>query len=893
MKGCWHYITIALLGFILSLTLANHVYSQDNSITLIREAQQQYRQRQFNQSLELLERANLHFASEKKYLQQGQIQSLISLNYQQLGDWQQAQKAIDYGYALIATQKETSNKQQVLGQIWNTQGHLYSRKGEHQKALDCWNEAKKYYQNINDDIAVQGITITQAQALESLGFYRRSCSTVLEIFALKTQDCQQLKEEDLTATINSNISPSFEIQVEALSSLANNLMLLGKLQQAEEVINSSQKFFQQSNIESPSLQNKINFTSANVSQSIANLAKERDNLKLFTQETNKAIATYQDIINNSDSTLNIDILEAQVNLIDVHLKTNQWNLAGSLLEENQFILSQIPINYRTLKTKLLLANNLTTLKEKDVFISQSWDDLRQLYREIIQQSRSINNYYLESLALGELGKLAYENDLNSNINPISQIEQALNIAQTNQAPEIAYRWQWQLGKIYADRGNIDKAIIAYEAAFTTLQNLRNDLIALDREVQFSFRQQVEPVYREYTKLLLVKQPTQQIVATDNLKKARDVIEALQIAELDNYFKDACTASQKRDIEDIDPSAAVIYTIILPGDKQNQSERLEVILSLPDGSFHHHETVIDNLRLSSTVETLRSYLLQPDRLNDVNRLSHQVYKWLIEPLETVIAQSSSDVDTLVFVLDGELQNLPPSALYDGKQYLLEKYAIAITPGLRLLNTQSSSDKLTALAGGVSQSVQTFPPLENVAVELQRINSTIDSQNLLNSEFDRDNFTQAIDSQPFSVVHLATHGQFSSNPEQTFILLWDGKLTLEDFSYLLQNRNIENSQIIDLLVLSACETARGDRRAALGLAGMSVRTGVSSTLATLWQISDRSTALMMDNFYTYLSQNPQMSKAEALRLAQLDLWQVAQQDWQVPLFWAAYVIVGNWL
>jgi CHAT domain-containing protein len=249
--------------------------------------------------------------------------------------------------------------------------------------------------------------------------------------------------------------------------------------------------------------------------------------------------------------------------------------------------------------------------------------------------------------------------------------------------------------------------------------------------------------------------------------------------------------------------------------------------------------------------------------------------------------------LVFVLDGVLQNLPMSALYDGQQYLLEKYAIAITPGLRLLNTRSNPTSLTALAAGVSQPRADFSALKNVKTELQTINNTLKSQTLLDAQFTSHNFTQTVTFNPFSIVHLATHGQFSSNPEQTFIMLWDRQLTIEDLSNLLQNRQIERSQIIDLLVLSACETAKGDRRATLGLAGMSVRTGVSTTLATLWQISDRSTVIMMDRFYYYLRNNPQTNKAEALRLAQLDLWKIEQQDWQIPLFWAAYVIVGNWL
>ena len=241
----------------------------------------------------------------------------------------------------------------------------------------------------------------------------------------------------------------------------------------------------------------------------------------------------------------------------------------------------------------------------------------------------------------------------------------------------------------------------------------------------------------------------------------------------------------------------------------------------------------------------------------------------------------------------------SVLYDGNQYLLEKYAIAITPGLQLLNPQTTSDKFnkySALIGGLSEQLQvsnkSFAALKNVPQELETINSNFNSETLINDQFNTNNLSQKLTTEPFSVVHLATHGQFSSNPEQTFILLWDQLLTLENFTKLLQNRNINNTKLIDLLVLSACETAVGDDRAALGLAGMAVRTGASSTLATLWQVNDESTATLMANFYQQLSDNPGISRAEALRIAQLKLWKNTERDWVVPTFWGSYILVGNW-
>ena len=151
---------------------------------------------------------------------------------------------------------------------------------------------------------------------------------------------------------------------------------------------------------------------------------------------------------------------------------------------------------------------------------------------------------------------------------------------------------------------------------------------------------------------------------------------------------------------------------------------------------------------------------------------------------------------------------------------------------------------------------------------------------------------INERAFSVVHLATHGQFSSNLEETFILAWDKLLKIDDLDNLLRTNDSQGASDIELLVLSACQTATGDNRATLGLAGIAVRAGARSTLATLWSVDDRSTAALMSEFYKQLA-NTNLTKAEALQQAQLALWNNKERDWKRPYFWAAYVLVGNWL
>ena len=896
MKNYWHLITVFFLSICLSVGLTTISPAQSREISPVKLAQEQYELGNYESSLEILRKAQIQFVQQKQVLQQAQLQALISLAQQKLGSWSSAQESLDLGLALLSTKASSPEKQQILGQLWNAQGHLHQEKGHTRKALSAWDKAKTNYEVIGDRLGVTGITLSQAQGMNELGFYRRACKEVLTVFGESTS-CQELTPESLNAILEPITKPQ-DNDLEAIGSLANSLMLLGKLELAEQAIfvtDSWQRQIQQA----PTYANKLSLTRGNIAQAKTNLARDRQNEDLEQQSQQQAESSYLEILDRgADSST---LFTAQVNLLNLYTTTQRWQEALKLaqqIEQDRLYAQELPKNRQNLQAQLLFINSLSKLKEQQQPIQKSWQEIVQLYQDVAHQANQLGIKRLESIAVGSIGQLAHENNL-LGINAQGQIEKALLIAQSQQTPEIAYRWQWQLGRIYREKGDIEKSIVAYQAAFDNLQQLRKDIVVLEREIQFSFREQVEPVYRELAELLLVAQAPEKINQPSNLIQARNTIEALQLAELDNYFRDACLASEQRNLEDLDPHAALLYTIILPDEKQDKI-RLETILSLADGSFQHQETVIPQVEFEATIEDLSGYMLQPDRDFDSKKLSQKLYGWLIQPIKSDLEGAPNNVDTLVFVLDGVLQNLPMSILYDGDQYLIQEYATAVVPGLRTLKYTTDNNEqiqirkrqIKALAGGISESRPPLSALKSVPTELRSINKSLEAQTLLNSELTEENFDQFVSSQPFSLVHLATHGQFSSNPEDTFLQLWDEKLTIEEFSLILQKRNLNSEQPIDMLVLSACETARGDRRASLGLAGMSVRTGVSSTVATLWQVSDRSTASLMSRFYRYLSPDSDLGKAEALRRAQLDLLESSVQDWHTPLYWAPYVIVGDW-
>lgn len=334
------------------------------------------------------------------------------------------------------------------------------------------------------------------------------------------------------------------------------------------------------------------------------------------------------------------------------------------------------------------------------------------------------------------------------------------------------------------------------------------------------------------------------------------------------------------IDELDPQSAVIYPIIL-------NDRLEVIVSLPGQSLKHYASPIKESQLLQIVALMQQELSTSTGSNRYLPLAKRLYDAIVRPLEPDLAEYH--IENLVFVLDGSMRSLPMSVLHDGSQFLVEKYAIALTPGLQLFKPEAvKATQLSALVGGLTDSRQGFDALPNVQTEISAIQQETRSEVLLNDAFLETTLSQQLKEKPFPVVHLATHGEFGSRIEETFLLTWDDRISVNGLSTLLQQRN--NNKAIELLILSACRTAAGDDRAALGLAGIAVRSGARSTLASLWYINDEATSHLMETLYQGLSQ-PEITKAEAVRQAQLSL--LKSDRYSHPYYWAPFVLVGNWL
>ncbi|MEM9008700.1 MAG: CHAT domain-containing protein, partial [Cyanobacteria bacterium P01_F01_bin.86] len=470
-------------------------------------------------------------------------------------------------------------------------------------------------------------------------------------------------------------------------------------------------------------------------------------------------------------------------------------------------------------------------------------------------------------------------------------QQALALAQSRQASYLAYQWSWQLGRLYqqAPHSDPEVAIAYYQAAVDTLTDVRQDLLALNPEVRFALRDNSEPLYREFI-LLLLDSPAGSSPSQSNLRQAIREVDALQLAQLEDFL--SCNLTQQVALEQAhtDLTAAIVYPIILP-------EQLAVVVQFPDSEIlRFYRTALPAIDANQLLDNLRLEVERPFLTQTFFQQSQQIYDWLIRPMEAELAAQT--IETLVFVADGALRNVPLSILHDGQQFLIEKYAIALSPGLTLPTSQPLSESnLRALAFGLSETRpdflphEGFAPLENVATELAIIQDQLPSQQRLNQSFTGNSLQGLVRDDPAPVVHLATHGQFSSNPDDTFLLAWDRRLTLADLSQLLSSRTDQTA--IELLMLSACKTATGDSRATLGLAGVAIQSGARSTIASLWSVDDVATTELMGYFYQALttpSAGTPLTRAQALRQAQLAL--LNNPNFRAPIYWSAFVLVGNW-
>ena len=614
------------------------------------------------------------------------------------------------------------------------------------------------------------------------------------------------------------------------------------------------------------------------------ILNDKGNLLASKKKHDEAIAAYTESLSLAQATENQAlVVQTLVNAAAVSLQSGRHQDAKDRLDE---ALKQV----RALGDSYDKANSL-------ISIGLAYKDLRphlpetngalmlqafQSLNEAVKVAVAIENPRATSYAWGYLGSL-YETERRYE-EALDLTRRAVMAAQQAVAPESLYRWYWQTGRLFKALGKREDAIAAYRLAVPALQSIRPEMLLTSGAEPPYFRESVGPLFFELADLLLQQAASMAERARSEpyLREARDTIEQFKVAELRDYFRDECVdaaRSRIRGLETVSRTAAVVYPILLP-------DRLEILVSLATGL----QRVSVPVKAETLTKEIRAFRKKLEKRTTQEYLPYaqQLYGWLIRPIEPVLA--SLPIDTLVFVPDGPLLTIPMAALHDGKQFLISRYAVAITPGLTLTDPRPLKRKaITALSVGLTESVRNFPPLPNVAEELEAIQRLYPGTLLLNKDFLVPRVEKELKERLFTIMHVASHGQFDTDVRKTFLLTFDDKLTMEKLSQYIGVLRFREEPL-ELLTLSACQTAAGDDRAALGLAGVSIKAGARSALATLWFINDQASSTLVSEFYRQL-QDSSVSKAVALQRAQLKMLEEPAYDH--PAYWAPFLLLNNWL
>jgi tetratricopeptide (TPR) repeat protein len=482
------------------------------------QGRQHYEAGQFAAAVQVWQQATAAYQQEHNKLQQALVLSYLAAAQQNLGNWDAAMAALEQGQTLLDN-SNPSEQAAIRARLLNSQATLQLAMGQPQAALETGQQAAALYEKAADQSGVWGSQINQAQALQSLGLYRRAQ-------ALLTEVNQALQAE-----------PDSALKATGLHSLGAVLQAVGNLEAAQRVLEQSLDIARHLNL-------PLEISTAQLS--LANT--------LWAQQTpdalDQAVAIYQAVRSPSEMIQ----LEAQLNYLRLMIQSAELPAAQTLLPSLLEQIAALAPSRRAIYARVQLAESWLKLQAvapteapeatKATGLSQvspTHSEVAAFLATAVQQAQELGDTRAESFSLGQLAKLYQQTQQWQTAKSLTQ--KALLLAQTVNANDIAYRWQWQLGQIsqleQTPSGHAE-ALSAYAEAIKTLKVLRRDLLAMSQEVQFSFRDSVEPVYREYVELLLRDASTSADSTSANktatLKQARAIIEDLQLAELENFFR---------------------------------------------------------------------------------------------------------------------------------------------------------------------------------------------------------------------------------------------------------------------------------------------------------------------------------------------------------------------
>ncbi|WP_414753111.1 CHAT domain-containing protein [Anabaena sp. CCY 9910] len=805
----------------------------------------------------------------------GGIQTLnnIGVIYVNLGNYKQALDSYQQGLANL--QECCSNYLGTKAAIINNLASTNFSLGQYKKSLELAEESANIYSRINNDAE------------------KATKQEIKLLYDYLGQNSQALQQAASRANVGDAFGKdSFQFQGRALN--MNNIgqiyLSLGKYDQALKLYQQALKIY------------KENSYKPGIAVTLNNIAKVQSSLGKYPQaiELNQqALAIYQEVGDRTGEGVTIS------NLGQIYQKQGQQEKASGLYQQALAMHRQVSDKVSEAATLKLLGDILSAQNQPQLaiaFYKQSVNltesirqnlrtipaDIQKSYTEAVaERYRRLADLLLKQNRPGEaqqvldLLKIQEVNDFIGNRRSQPQTTTPVgNSGQrgvnTEPQPSQKLPLQPQEQQISQKYSAIQDQAIALGQELTNLRQTPANARTATQEKRIvelvKLEQTITAEFNKFTKTPAVVALVQQLSANSGQ-------ENLSLRQL-NSLRD--------NLRQLNKKAVLLYPVVL-------DDRLELVVVTADTPPIHRPVPVKPAELNQVINEFRQAIVVPYKDSKVP--ANKLYNWLIKPIENDLKQANAQA--IIYAPDSKLRYIPLAALYDGKNWLIERYIInnITAASLTKLNSKPQASLPTLAAAftkgdykvAVGERQEVFSGLQFAKVEVDNLAKTIKGTKIL---LDNDFSPQVTIPQmnDYKIIHLATHGMLvSGDPESSFILFGNGdRVTLKD----IENWSLPN---VDLVVLSACQTGLGNQlgngQEILGLGYQIQLTGAKASIASLWAVSDGGTQALMDGFYNVLKTG-NLTKSEALRTAQLALL-TGNNQFNHPYYWASFILIGNGL
>ena len=858
-----------------------------------------------------------------------QAQQLMQLGFEQVatGQVETGLDNLQQALKLFETEADLANQGLTLFGI----GSAFDALEQYQSAITAYEKALPIFRQIGDRQGERNTLNNLGETYFALGQYRQAQPVFERALALTKQD----NDAAVQADVLNNLGVIYDYlgkyqeaiktyqqalaiheacqdrsrQAKTLNNLGSIYRNLGQYQRALDYYEQSQKIRHE--IGDPAGESRILNNIAETHRFLGQQQEKLGKLAIAEQEYQQALPLYQEALKLAeiagDHAGQVSVLN---NLGTIYGDLKQYEQEQATYEQALAIAQEIGTSGQI----ALLQNNLGTSAE----VQGRHQEALKHYQRALVKFRETGDRDNEATTLSNIGSSL--NDLNELELAIAFLKQSINVREEIRRNVRTFSRE-------AQHSYKEKATGSYQRLSTLLleQNrVMEALLVLDllkvQELQ-DFLKNVEGNQNTAQGIELLPQEKQIFAALEsdsnldiNTYLQSTPVKALiqeihQTAPAQNLKLSAYKDLQTR-LSNLGQNSALFYPLV-------RYDSLELVLFTRNAPPIHRSVPISKSELEKVVTNFRAEI-QNTTSDAIQEPAKQLYQLLINPIADQLQQQN--IQTIIYAPDGQMRYVPLAALYDGEQWLVEKYQINYITALSLtdLDTESFQNPsilagaFTEPRGQVNIDEQTFDfgPIPSARREVESLAATFpNTKTLIGKAFNRTAITTE-QMNRHNIVHLATHGQLvSGNPEDSFILLNNQEyITL---------REIKDWQLpnVGLVVLSACQTALGDRLGSgieiIGFGYQLQQAQARASIATLWSINDAATSDLMNEFYAQISQGSP-NPVNALRDAQIALIQgnlqaerktprvslepeeatvPPEQQLKHPYYWAPFILIGN--